>query len=311
MNSKISSEKIKKISLDMGLSTLGITDPFFDEKLYKLLKKRGDDFGFTEFESTNLVLRSDPSHLLEGAKSVIVFAFPYYSEQVEKGSSNISIYCRMKDYHIIIDEFLDKFVYEIKMIMGEGSEDFRFVKFADTSNICDRYLAFKAGLGYYGLNNTLINDSYGSYFFIGGLITNLELKYDEPIKKTCMMCLKCLENCPGGAIGKNYEFNSKKCVSYLTQKKELTEQEEKILIRAKSAFGCDVCQKVCPHNSDLGERAHENFKEDILPLIESQDIENLSNKKFKIKYGDRAFSWRGKKIIQRNLKIIYNGNDGR
>lgn len=311
MKSKISSKKVKRISLDLGLSTLGITDPFFDENLYKLLKKRSDNFGFTEFESGDLVLRSDPSHLLEGAESVIVFAFPYYSGEVEKKRSNLSIYCRMKDYHIIIDEFLDKFILELMNILKEDSKELKFKKFADTSNICDRYLAYKAGLGYYGINNTLINDRYGSYFFIGGLITNLELEYDEPLKKTCLMCMKCMENCPGGAIGKNYEFDSRKCVSYLTQKKELTDEEEKIVSRGKSAFGCDVCQRVCPHNRDIDEVAYEYFKEDILSYIGKEDIEELSNKKFKLKYGDRAFSWRGKKILQRNLKIIYNGNDGR
>ena len=230
-------------------------------------------------------------------KSAIVCLFPYYVEH--KDPSNLSRYTWAKDYHLVINEYLKKLIEKLQIM----NTDAQFSIHCDTSPLADRYMAYLAGLGFYGKNNCFISPKWGSYVVIGTILTTLELDPDTPLTQSCMGCNRCITACLGQCLGHD-EFKFDTCKSYLTQKKgELTSEEEHIIAKTPLVFGCDVCQEVCPHNKDISTTPIPEFQS-VEPYIDRDELDSLTNKEFKAKYGHRAFSWRGKKILIRNQEII-------
>jgi epoxyqueuosine reductase QueG len=228
-------------------------------------------------------------------KSAIVCLFPYFTG-FEEG--NLSLYARSIDYHLVIKNKLSMLCEFIRSLSAQADCEI----FADIGPEVDRQLAFNAGLGFYGKNGMLINDDFGSWFFIGYILCSLPLQPDSPLKKECMGCNKCIESCAGGALDKGFDIS--RCASHISQKKgDLTESEIAILEKSGLIFGCDVCQRVCPHNN-ITPKPMKEFTEDLIHSLFAEDIENLSNKEFMRKYKNRAFSWRGKNIVLRNLHIF-------
>lgn len=230
-------------------------------------------------------------------KSAIVCLFPYYVEH--KDPSNLSRYTWATDYHLVINEYLKKLIEKLQIM----NTDAQFSIHCDTSPLADRYMAYLAGLGFYGKNNCFISPKWGSYVVIGTILTTLELEPNTPLTQSCMGCNRCITACLGQCLGHD-EFKFDTCKSYLTQKKgELTSEEEHIIAKTPLVFGCDVCQEVCPHNKDIPTTPIPEFQS-VEPYIDRDELDSLTNKEFKAKYGPRAFSWRGKKILMRNQEII-------
>lgn len=230
-------------------------------------------------------------------KSAIVCLFQYYVEH--KDPSNLSRYTWATDYHLVINEYLKKLIEKLQII----NTDAQFSIHCDTSPLADRYMAYLAGLGFYGKNNCFISPKWGSYVVIGTILTTLELEPDTPLTQSCTGCNRCITACLGQCLGHD-EFKFDTCKSYLTQKKgELTSEEEHIIAKTPLVFGCDVCQEVCPHNKDIPTTPIPEFQS-VEPYIDIDELDSLTNKEFKAKYGHRAFSWRGKKILMRNQEII-------
>lgn len=230
-------------------------------------------------------------------KSAIVCLFPYYVEHT--GPSNLSRYTWGTDYHLVINEYLEKLIEKLQ----KKNTSAQFSKHCDTSPLADRYMAYLAGLGFYGKNNCFISPKWGSYVVIGTILTTLEFEPNTPLEQSCMGCNRCITACLGQCL-RHEEFKYDTCKSYLTQKKgELTDQEQHIIAKTPLLFGCDVCQEVCPHNQGIPTTPILEFQQ-IEPHIDINELEMLTNKEFKAKYGHRAFSWRGKKILLRNQEII-------
>lgn len=230
-------------------------------------------------------------------KSAIVCLFPYYIEH--SGPSNLSRYTWGTDYHLVINEYLDKLIEKLQKMNTSA----QFSIHCDTSPLADRYMAYLAGLGFYGKNNCFISPKWGSYAMIGTILTTLEFEPNTPLGQSCMGCNRCITACLGQCLGHD-EFKYDTCKSYLTQKKgDLTNEEETIIGKTPLVFGCDVCQEVCPHNQSIPATPIPEFQH-VEPYIDINEIETLTNKEFKAKYGHRAFSWRGKKILIRNQNII-------
>lgn len=293
-------EKIIKLFKDRGIDTIGVAPvgPYNDLK--EILQDKVNKGLTTGMEEPDLEKRTNPRLIMENAKSIIVCAFPYYLGK--EYDSNISKYCYGQDYHLVIKEIFTEICEEIK----NQESDFEYKIFADNGPLVDRYLAYLSGIGYYGINNNIITDKYGSYVFIGYIVNNLNLEYDKPNNKNCMNCNKCVKYCPGNALEGNYKMNPKKCLSYLTQKKEdLSEEEIKKIKDNKMIFGCDICQDVCPHNKNIELTSIDKFKNNIITKLYEEEINSISNKEFKRRYGDRAFIWRGRKIIKRNMDIVF------
>lgn len=227
-------------------------------------------------------------------KTAFVCLFPYFSGY-EPG--NLSVYAYSTDYHIVTRDKLGRIC---EFLLQNGAEYAR--GFADIGPSVDKNLAHAAGLGFYGKNTLIINPKLGSYFFIGYVLTDLYLEPDEPLDRTCLGCGKCVAACPGGALLGG--FNAERCASAVNQKKgELSQAEADLVRRAGYAFGCDICQKVCPHNTDLPSPMPE-FMENRIFNLSADMFEGLSNKEFKEKYGSYAFAWRGKAALLRNIGIL-------
>lgn len=296
MNSDILKNYCKeKLCLDL----VGICDVNYYYDLENIIKNRIKNNYLTGMEESIIENRVNPKNILETAKSIIVIAFPYYIGEFEE--SNLSKYCISNDYHIVTKNIMQK----ICDFLSSKINNFEYKYYSDTGPLVDRYLAYLSGIGYFGINNNIITDKYGSYVFLGYIINNFNFEKDTPLNKTCLKCGKCIISCPSSSILGNFEMNPKRCLSYLTQKKEELTEEEKTLIKDnKKVFGCDICQEVCPHNKNIEKTSIKEFTENILTRLELEEISNISNKEFKRRYLDKAFSWRGKKIINRNLEII-------
>ena len=230
-------------------------------------------------------------------RSAIVCLFPYHVPY--RGATNLARYTWATDYHLVVTDYLQRLVDEL----SSTNPNELFSIHCDTSPLADRYMAYLAGLGFYGKNKCFINPNWGSYIVIGTVLTTLEFKPNTPMTETCLGCNRCISACLGKCLDHN-EFKYDTCKSYLTQKKgDLTDDEQSIVGKSPLVFGCDVCQEVCPHNKDLPTTPIVEFQS-VEPYVDIEELESISNKEFKAKYGHRAFSWRGKKILIRNNEYI-------
>lgn len=238
------------------------------------------------------------NHLFEkDYKSIVVALFPYYSGIPDK--SNISLYTRGKDYHIVVKDIFKKIFDSLSV------SDYEI--YSDVGPKIDVALGVCAGLGIKGTNGLLINEKYGSYVFIGYALCNEEFEYTSAINTVCKRCGMCVKSCPGGAISEDGKICVEKCLSHITQTKgDLSFSDTDKIVSSGMVFGCDVCQRVCPHNKNICVTQIKEFTYDLIDSIYLNDIENISNKEFKQKFGDRAFSWRGKALLVRNLKYFGN-----
>lgn len=246
------------------------------------------------------------SRLPENAKSVIMFAFPYYVELDDEimDNSNICRYAMFTDYHKYIPQELEKAVELIsKKYKGE------FAVFSDISPIPEVYAGLKAGLGFLGKNGLLITREYGSYVLLGEIVTDLEIEPDKPLlQKSCCQCMKCLFSCPNGVIlspcgnmnNTSINIDYKNCISEITQRKgELTQEEKELMCDTNQAWGCDHCQTVCPHNSKIKQTKIKAFLEDIEPNLTYDNLDLLKK--------TRPYGYKGKTLLLRNLDILNSG----
>lgn len=223
--------------------------------------------------------------------TVFVFAVPYYS--ADDGSSNISSYARACDYHIYMKQLSGRLLYALRRHYPE----FRFAFFSDRSPLDERDAAARAGLGVIGKNGLLITGAYSSYVFLGEIITSADDGAVAGEVRYCENCGRCGAACPTGFEG---------CLSAITQKKgALTRDEEALMLANGSVWGCDICQRVCPH-TDSAKSAGTLvspvgfFNKDLLPFLTSDLIESMEDSDF----ARRAYSWRGRETIIRNLGLF-------
>lgn len=229
-------------------------------------------------------------------KSVIIYLLPYYSGE----TVNISRYASSLDYHLIISE-INKGLCET---LHSQFPNARMRGYGDHSPIDERYAALIGGLGILGDNGLLINEKYGSYVFIGDMLTDIEpelLLAREPGKiETCHSCGACKRACPTGILS----GASSECLSSITQKKgELCDLEISLMRSYNTAWGCDECQKSCPYNKDPRMTPIDFFGKDRIPHLTEEILDNMTGDEFE----RRAFAWRGRKTVERNLKLLKNG----
>ncbi len=278
--------KITAAAKEAGIEAVGVCRARVYEELLPFLSAEQTPM------SAECVERINPFLLMREARSVIVCLFPYF---VNDKRTNLSIYAKGKDYHTYVKRRMAR----IEKVLFENG--FSAMSFSDSAALPDRYLAYLSGLGFFGKNRALINPVFGSYTFIGYILTDAEIEEDKPMDENCMGCGKCIKSCPGGALCEN-GFDVRSCASYITQKKgELSEREEEVIKKSGYAWGCDICQSVCPHNINIPETVLDEFLSDRINELTEGMAE--SNREFKRKFKDRAFSWRGLDVIERNLKI--------
>lgn len=286
---------------EIGINSIGFTSTVFTDEFITRLKMKRENNLLSGFEEEDEYKRVDTESLLSGSKSIISIAMPYKYINQDYSQPYVSKYTMGEDYHRIVTSKLELLKTYIEDNYNEKSRIF-----CDTGVLSDKEIARKSGIGFQGKNTNIITKKYGSYVFLGEILTTLKIEPSKEIKSLCGMCNKCIVACPAKAIS-DTGLNSKKCLSYITQKKEELTIEE-IGSLGTRVFGCDTCQDVCPYNKDVDTSYIEEFSPS--PSICNIDLEELlymSNKEFKIKYGRHALSWRGKHIIQRNA-VIAAGN---
>lgn len=223
----------------------------------------------------------------EGIKSAIIWLIPYYTGRHE--NRNVSLYAISKDYHLYAKQLFPRlYAYAKECFPNE-----EFYGFCDSSPINEVSAAITAGLGVLGENRLLINPTYGSFVFIGSLLTTLEVDNatTHPFKR-CISCGKCRSHCDflGG--------RASTCTSELNQRKQLTDDELDFVRSKKIRWGCDECQEICPMNSNVLKTPIDFFYEDMIETVDPVELENMPKEEFQ----KRAYSWRGKKTIIRNLQ---------
>jgi len=219
------------------------------------------------YMSNHFEKRTNPTLLVEGARSVISLLYNYYTEktQTDPDAPVLSKYAYGRDYHYVLKEKMN-LLFDFIKSLSPGAEGRVFV---DSAPVLDRAWASKAGLGWIGKNSNLISRTAGSFIFIGEIILNLELEYNAiPENDFCGSCTLCIEACPTYAILDNRTLDAEKCISYQTieNKGEISPDLEGRF--ANRFFGCDICQDVCPWNR----KAFNHIDPDFEPLPELLDM---------------------------------------
>lgn len=291
-------EQIVKYCNSLGLDLIGFTPCREFSELREFYKYRKENNLENEFEESDIEKRINPNHYMEGGKTIVSIAFPYLYEKKYK-SNGFSVYTKGLDYHNIVKSYLDKIC---KFIEGLGGQAISFV---DSNTLPERYIAYLSGIGFIGKNNMIITKKYGSFVFLGEIITDLNISVEDikPLENTsCIDCNRCYKACPTNSINETKK-NCNICMSYITQKKDI--DDEFLHLMKGRIFGCDSCQLSCPCNHNISYSNIEGFK----PLsfmkesIDTDYLISLDNKEFKETFKITSCGWRGKNTLIRNALI--------
>ncbi len=297
---------IKSISKELGFDFCGISKAeFLAEEAPRLeawLKQKAH--GKMSYMENHFDKRLDPTKLVPGAKSVISLLYNYYPEkdlaQENPQSHKIAKYAYGKDYHFVIKDKLKTFHQLIQEKIGEVEGRV----FVDSAPVLERQWAEKSGLGWIGKNTMLINKEQGSFFFLAELILDLELEPDGPIKDYCGTCTRCLDACPTDALSP-YSMDASKCISYLTIELKVAIPSEFKDQMEGWAFGCDICQDVCPWNR-FSQTHHEEqfYPNDELKSAFNNNWEDLTKEVFGQIFKKSAVKRTKFEGLKRNLDFL-------
>ncbi|MED3550001.1 tRNA epoxyqueuosine(34) reductase QueG [Cytobacillus praedii] len=299
-------KEIIEYSKAIGIDKIGFTTAStFDELRNRLIRQQELQYQ-SGFEEKDIEKRVNPALLMDSPRSIIAIALAYPSKMNERVTSKKGerrgIFSRAswgEDYHLILRDRLKK----LEAFIIERVPEAKCKSMVDTGELVDRAVAERAGIGWSGKNCSIITPEFGSYVYLGEMITTIPFEPDQPIEDQCGTCNKCLEACPTGALVQGGQINAQKCIAFLTQTKGFIEEQYREKI-GNRVYGCDSCQTACPENKGKNFHFHEEMEPDpeiVKPLL--KPMLQISNREFKGKFGPLAGSWRGKKPIQRNAII--------
>ncbi len=295
---------VKSTAKQLGFDFCGISKAEFLAEEAPRLEKwlREGRHGEMKYMENYFDKRLNPSLLVEGAKSVVSLLYNYYPEQKQNPHApKISKYAYGTDYHLVIKDKLNAFLELLKTQIGEINGRV----FVDSAPVLEKVWAAKSGLGWIGKNANLINKQQGSFFFLAELILDLELEADGPVKDYCGTCTKCIDACPTQAIVEPYVVDGSKCISYLT-----IELRDAIPPSFKDkmdnwAFGCDVCQDVCPWNSfSLPHREEKFIANPELLDMDANDWQEMTEVTFQKVFKNSAVKRTKFQGLKRNLMFV-------
>ena len=300
------SERIKAEAKRLGFTDCGIASvQHLDEEEPRLLKWLENGMnGQMGYMERNVEKRLDPGKLVEGARSVVSVILNYYPAEKQKAEDApvISKYAYGTDYHFVIKDKLKSLLRFIQEEIAPCSGR----PFVDSAPVLDRAWARRAGLGWIGKNSHLISPKHGSFFFIGELIIDLELAYDQPADTDfCGSCTRCIDACPTKAIVAPHTIDARKCISYLTiENREEIPETFKGQLKDRM-YGCDICQDVCPWNRNPSPHNVEAFipKPDLLEMTRA-DWTDLDREDFNQLFRKSAVKRAGFKGLRRNIDFL-------
>jgi epoxyqueuosine reductase len=299
------SAQIKQKAFELGFNLVGIA-------MSQKLENHEDKLqrwclagmnGSMNYLARDTARRADPALVFPGAKSVIVTGLNYYNDkkQSDPGAPVISRYAYGTNYHDVILDKLNALLSHIGTLIPEAHGK----AFVDSAPVFEKAWAAKAGLGWPGKHSVLVNRKAGSFFFLGVILTDAELEYDEAEEDHCGTCTLCIDACPTAAINDNRTIDVRKCISYQT-----IEQKEPVdeFISEKSGgrvFGCDICQEACPWNRQA---VHHNTPE-FEPSRELMDMtahswQNLRREDFKRMFRRSAIGRKKYETFMQNVTNV-------
>lgn len=305
-------EEIRTAAPSLGIDKIGFAsaDPF--DELKELLVSHREAGRESGFEEPDLDKRIYPHLSFPGGepRSIIAIAVAYPSKMKNPPKSEPGAYRGIlsrsawgEDYHDVLRRRLRR----LEAFIRERVPEARMESMVDTGALVDRAVAERAGIGWYGNNSAVITPEFGSWVYLGEMITDIPFPPDTPVIDSCGDCTLCIDACPTGALVGPGQLYSSLCVSFVTQTKGFVDDEMKRKI-GNRLYGCDTCQIVCPKNKGMHWDRHLEMTPDpeiAKPLL--KPLLKLGNREFRERFGTSAASWRGKKPIQRNA-IIALGN---
>lgn len=299
-------EDVVQYSKQIGIDKIGFASPDVFTELKERLRTQQENGYQSGFEKGSVEERTEPARLVPETKSIVSIALAYPSKLKDaprsKKGERRGIFCRAswgQDYHDVLRDRLQK----LSDYLQEKYPDFVGKSMVDTGELSDRAVAERAGIGFTGKNTNLITSEFGSYVYLGEMITNIPFPPDEPVEDSCGDCNICVDACPTGALIQGGQLNAQKCIAFLTQTKGFLPDEYRSKL-GNRLYGCDTCQTVCPKNKGKHFNLHPEMEPDpelVKPKL--KPLLSISNREFKETFGSMSGSWRGKKPIQRNAII--------
>ncbi|MFB0910795.1 MAG: tRNA epoxyqueuosine(34) reductase QueG [Flavobacterium sp.] len=295
---------IKSEAKRLGFLSCGFAKAGFLEeeapRLENWLKKNQN--GQMSYMESHFDKRLNPTLLVEDAKSVISLLLNYYPEQKQnKDAYKISKYAYGVDYHYVIKDKLKELLFAIQETIGEVSGR----AFVDSAPVLEKAWAAKSGLGWIGKNSNLLTQKVGSFYFIAELVIDLDLDYDYAATDHCGSCTACLDACPTQAIVSPYVVDGSKCISYFTiELKENIPQEMKGKFE-DWAFGCDICQDVCPWNKFS--KAHDEplfYPRSNVLSMTRKDWDEVTEETFRVVFKDSPLERTKFRGLKRNINFL-------
>ena len=299
------SESIKSKAKALGFLSCGISKADFLEEEAPRLEQwlNQNHHGEMAYMANHFDKRLDPRVLVPGAKSVVSLLLNYHTEekQTDIEAPKIASYAFGEDYHNVIKDKLKKLMNFIHKEIGEVGGRV----FVDSAPVMDKAWAAKSGLGWIGKNTNLISKKAGSFFFIAELILDLELEHDLPATDHCGSCTACIDACPTDALLAPYQIDGSKCISYVTieLKNEIpTDFQGKM---DNWAFGCDVCQTVCPWNRFATPHSEPAFNpQPELLSLSKNEWEEMTQEVFSVIFKNSAIKRTKYEGLKRNIKFL-------
>lgn len=292
-------QKIYEVAYDMSYEIVGITSVLNYDYLRPIFNERVDRNYYNELQEQDIEKRLNAKNVFIDCKSIIAVGFSYakgYKNIDKKDKGLISLISYGEDYHQIVYKSLKVFANKLEKYIN-----FKYKICVDTTPLVDKEICRNSGIGNYGKNSLLINEDFGSFIYLGYLLTNIEIEEnDNKFIDICKDCDICIKSCPNNAILTNGKINTKKCVSYLTQTKNYIPVEYRKKM-GNHIYGCDVCQLVCPKNEKILLKKSTNDYREL--LVDLKELLSITNSQFINKYGSTSGGWRGKNIWKRNAII--------
>jgi epoxyqueuosine reductase len=310
MTPKQRSQAIKSLAHAIGFDRVGITaaKPHAATQHYKTWLALGYA-GTMSYLERNVELRSDPRGLLDQAQSMICVALNYHRSDPQlppdpnRPTGKVAQYARGRDYHVVMRQMLETLAADMH---DKLKMTFDYRPCVDTAPLLERELAREAGIGWVGKNTLVLHDTLGSYFFLGELITTLELEPDSPIPDRCGTCTRCLDACPTGAFPQPGVLDARRCISYLTIEHRGEIEPELQAKMGDWVFGCDICQQVCPFNRKAPPASNEELTDDLVAAeLDLAELIELRSGEYRRLTAGSAARRATRPMWQRNAKIAF------
>jgi epoxyqueuosine reductase len=302
-------ERLKSEAQTLGFAQFGIAPAVTPTGFHKLLEWLANGYaGQMQWMERRVDAYRHPEGVMKGTRSVLVAALNYHDGTTPSATRVARYASGTADYHDILKPRLRQLADFIRTEIPGAKT--RVV--IDTAPLLERDFARLAGIGWFGKNTMLISRSFGSYFFLGAILTDVQLEYDQATNHSyCGTCTKCLDACPTQAFPEPGVLDARRCISYLTieQRKEPVPEELRAGI-GNWLFGCDICQEVCPWNRFAPTDTLTEFRQTpAMQNIDCRELMILSEQEFTKRFEGTPLARPGRAGLLRNAAMVL-GNQG-